>query len=304
MSSKQDIIRSIYFDRSGFGSRATTLKDSKEKDASITKDDVEEFFTKNVEEKRKMRGENSYIPPHSFFEFQFDLFFINDIPDQKFNAGALIIDVFSKFMVVVPIKSTKEGDVASGLIECLNKTGGKPKLLYTDDEPALSSNSIQQYLKEENIKHHRTRGRANFAERAIRTIKDALYKRVEADEKKGKTNIQWTDYIFEILLTYNNKKVHSTTGFTPSQAKLPKNEFAVKLHINLNAKRTRMYPELSVNDEVKVMRKKGISEKERSSHWLKNKQTITKIDQKLGQKFYYLDNENRRSYLRHELLKV
>ena len=304
MTSKQDIIRSIYYDRSGFGSKATTLKDSKEKDASITKDDVEEFFKRNVEEKRKMRGENSYIPPHSFFEFQFDLFFINDIPDQKLNAGALMIDVFSKFMVVVPIKSTKEGDVASGLIEGFNKMGGKCKLLYTDDEPALSSNSIQQYLKEENTKHHRTRGHANFAERAIRSFKDALYKRVEADEKKGKTNIQWTDYIFEVLLTYNNKKVHSTTGFTPSQAKLPKNEFAVKLHITLHAKRTRLYPELSVNDEVKVMRKKGISEKERSSHWLKNKQTITRLDQKLGQKYYYLDNENRRSYLRHELLKV
>ena len=303
MTSKQDIISSIYFDRSGFGSRAQTLKDSREKDASITKEDVEEFFRRNIEEKRKMRGQNSYIPPHSFFEFQFDLFFINDIPDQKFKAGALMIDVFSKYMVVVPVKSTKEGDVASGLIECLNKMGGKPKFLYTDDEPALSSNSIRQYLQEENIQHHRTRGHANFAERGIRSFKDQLYKRVEADENKGKTNIQWTDYIFEILLTYNNKNIHSTTKFTPSQAKLPKNEFEVKLNISLQAKKTRIYPELNVNDEVKVMRKKGIGEKEKTSHWLKTKQTITKIEKKLGQSYYYLDGGSR-GFLRHELLKV
>ena len=69
MTSKQDIISNIYLDRAGFGSRAQTLKDSREKDASITKEDVEEFFKKNVEEKRKMRGQNSYIPPRAFHEF-------------------------------------------------------------------------------------------------------------------------------------------------------------------------------------------------------------------------------------------
>ena len=38
-----------------------------------------------------------------------------------------------------------------------------------------------------------------------------LYKRVEAAEKKGKENIQWIDYNLEILLTYNDKMVHSAT---------------------------------------------------------------------------------------------
>ena len=65
MTSKQDIISNIYYDRSGFGSRAQTLKDSREKDATITKEDVEEFFKNNVEEKRKMRDENSFIPKKS-----------------------------------------------------------------------------------------------------------------------------------------------------------------------------------------------------------------------------------------------
>ena len=226
MTSKQDIISNIYYDRSGFGSRAHTLTDAKKKDASITKEDVEEFFKKNVEEKRKMRGENSFIPKKAMWEFQFDLFFINDIPEQKFKVGAIMIDAFSKYMVVLPIKSKSEGDVASALIEGFNKMGGKCKLLYTDDEGALNTKSIQDYLKENYIEHHRTRGHAQYSERGIRTFKDALYKRIEADEKKGKTNIQWTEYIFEILLTYNNKNIHSTTKFTPSQAKLPKNELS------------------------------------------------------------------------------
>ena len=49
MSDKQKIINDIYFDRSGYGSKATTLKDARQKDKSITMDDVNEFFRKNVE---------------------------------------------------------------------------------------------------------------------------------------------------------------------------------------------------------------------------------------------------------------
>ena len=41
---KQDIISKIYFDRSGYGSKATTLKDARETDKSIKMSDVEEFF--------------------------------------------------------------------------------------------------------------------------------------------------------------------------------------------------------------------------------------------------------------------
>ena len=148
LTSKQDIISNIYYDRSGFGSRAQTLKHSREKDATVTREDVEEFFKRNIEEKRKMRGENSFIPKKAMWEFQFDLFFVNDIPDQKFKVGAIMIDAFSKYMVVIPIKSKSEGDVASALIEGFNKMGGTPKLLYTDDEGALNTKSIQDYLKE------------------------------------------------------------------------------------------------------------------------------------------------------------
>ena len=106
-SNKQKIINDIYYDRSGFGSRATTLKDAREKDKSITKENVEKFFKKNVEEKRRPRGENSFVAPHAYFEFQLDLFFISkhDVENQKFSIGMVLIDIFSKYATVIPIKS-------------------------------------------------------------------------------------------------------------------------------------------------------------------------------------------------------
>ena len=62
-------------------------------------------------------------------------------------------------------------------------------MIYTDDEGALSKEAIQTYLREKKIELHRTRAHANFSERAIRTFKDTLYKRVEADEKEGEKTI-------------------------------------------------------------------------------------------------------------------
>ena len=73
-SEKQKIINDIYFDRSGYGSKAVTLKDARVKDKSITKEDVEEFFSKNVEIKKKPRGYNSFVAPHNHHTYQLDLF--------------------------------------------------------------------------------------------------------------------------------------------------------------------------------------------------------------------------------------
>ena len=130
-----------------------------------------------------------------------------------------------------------------------------------------------------------------------------LFKRVEADEKKGKRNLQWTDYIFQIMVTYNNKMVHSSTKLTPNEARKKKNEYTVKLNLEVRALKNRKYPEIRVGDEVKVMRKKGIAEKERTSNWLNETFKVTSIEEKLGQKYYHLEGRPR-AHLRYELLKV
>ena len=75
MADKQKIINDIYFDRAGFGSKANTLKDAREKDKSITMADVEKFFRDNVEVKGKPRGTNSFVAPSNNHTYQMDLFF-------------------------------------------------------------------------------------------------------------------------------------------------------------------------------------------------------------------------------------
>ena len=72
-----------------------------------------------------------------------DLLFINDMKEQKFTVGMIMIDVFDKFMHVVAIQGKKEEDLASGMIECLHNMDKKPKIIYNDDEGAMNKEAIR-----------------------------------------------------------------------------------------------------------------------------------------------------------------
>ena len=44
----------------------------------------------------------------------------------------------------------------------------------------------------------------------------------------------WTDHIKAVMNQYNNKMVHSATGFTPEQARLAKNRLKIKARLEKN----------------------------------------------------------------------
>ena len=168
MDSKQEILKKIYYDRSGYGSMQTTYQDAKKKDNTITMNDVKHFFKNNVSQKKQQRGSNTFIAPYTNYEFQLDLFFINDIPNQKFKVGLILIDAFSKYLTVIPLLSKDEGSLAAGIMEGFEKMKAKPQFLYTDDEGALNKPDMKKYFDDNNIHHIITRRHAHMAERAIR----------------------------------------------------------------------------------------------------------------------------------------
>ena len=104
-------------------------------------------------------------------------------------------------------------------------------------------------------------------------------------------------------MAYNTKNIRSATGLVPAEARKPKNEVKAKLKMTIKATKTRKYPELEEGSQVKVMRKKGIGEKEKTSHWNTEIKTVRKIETKFGQKYCFLDGDTVGN-LKHELLKV
>ena len=55
-------------------------------------------------------------------------------------------------------------------------------------------------------------------------------------------------FFLPILLTYNNKNIHNTTQFTPSDARKNMNHFAVKINMEIKAKHGRKYEEVNVGE--------------------------------------------------------
>ena len=110
-------------------------------------------------------------------------------------------------------------------------------------------------------------------------------------------------FLSEILLTYNNKDIHSSHGLTPNEARKDNNKMAVLANLELKKVSTRKYPNILIGDKVKLYRKKIITEKEDKSYWLPTVYTVEKISESFGQKYYHLEGYNR-ALLRHEILKV
>ena len=293
--SKDDIISKVYFDPAGYGSINETLKDAKKYDNSITYEDVKKWKDKHTERKTNLRGQNSFIAHKAAEEYQMDLMFFTDLKDPEYAQGLLMVDIFTKYTVVVPVKTKQIPDVKIAIEEAIKKMGQKPITVYSDNEGAFVSNIIQAYFKDNNIRHITTLGHAPVAERQIRTIKHMIYQRVE------KTKQKWHEVLYAVLLTYNNKLIHSTTKMTPNEAKKPENELTVKLNLELKRKNNRIYPNVNVGDMVKVYKKKDKLDKERLSLWSKEVYRVERIDESMGQKFYKLEGKPK-ALMRGEIL--
>ncbi len=306
MVSKDDIIRKIYFDEAGYGGIKQTYEDARKKDKTINYNDVKNWYEKTIGQKKQLRGYNSYIANEPKYEFQIDLFFISkkEFPNEKYIGGVLCIDIFSKFIYIVPIKTKTTPEILGAIMEILHKMN-KPRIIYTDNEGSWSAGTeIDKYFKTEGINHIITLSHPSVAERAIRTVKDEIYKRAT----KLPSERNWSDMLYAILLKYNFKSVHRSTKMKPSDAEKPENQLYVKLNLELHRVNKRKYPDIHVNDNVKVYRKKDKLDKEHIPVWMGKIYKVDNIIKSFGQNNYYLDgytqNGKKVPLLRHEILKV
>ena len=292
---KNNIINNIYRDKSGYGSIQKTYEEAREKDNSITLKNVRDWLAQNVERKKQLKGYNSFINDGAREEYQVDLAFFK--AKEEIQIGLVMIDIFSKYAVCIPIASKETPDVLAGMMEGFQKMGGNPKFIYSDNEGALGSNLFAEFCEEHKIKLITTRTHAWVAERFIRTLKNGINNRIEGTDKT------WKDVLFEVLLTYNNKDVHNSTGSTPAEAKLDKNRLQTKMNLELHRISKRKYPNVEVGDKVKLYKKKGRFDKENVSVWLPQTHDVALITESMGQKYYHISG-HKKPFLRHEILKI
>ena len=76
-----------------------------------------------------------------------DLFFLTDLKDPIYPLGLLVVDIFSKYIAIIPCKSKQIHDVAVAIEKAIGKMGGKPETIYSDNEGALLAMRFKIILK-------------------------------------------------------------------------------------------------------------------------------------------------------------
>ena len=256
---KEQVISNVYYDvDTGFGSNQETYKKAKAQDPEITIDDVQKFMRKQPKKQIKgYRGSNSYSAPFARFEYQIDIMVMAPLsknpevkiePTKKEPRYALVvIDIFSKYADVIPMKENNSESVLVALKEAFKKMGF-PMSIYSDNDGAFQS-VVKKFFDDEGIQHIITQTHANVAERFIRTMKNMIHDRVRFN-KAG-----WTSMLTPALKKYNSTK-HSSTKMTPNQAHKDENNSSVRVNSTLRENNRRKYPQIKEGDSVKYFHKK------------------------------------------------
>jgi hypothetical protein len=105
-----------------------------------------------------------------------------------------------------------------------------------------------------------------------------LYKRIDQGKQY---NPQWVGFVYQIMLMYNTKMVHSSLNMTPTEATKPSHAMNVNSHVQLQATFTINYPALSKGNSVKLYKKKTLGHKERVISFNQNSYTTHDITENM-----------------------
>ena len=306
---KDEILKKLFYNvDEGFGSVRDLYEKTNKVEAGFTLDYVSKWMKSQPNKQtRNYKNYNSYTAPFPKYEFQIDLMvmssLLNDVGVDAKNQpkfGFVCIDIFSKKCHIVPMENNDIETFFNAMLECF-KVLGYPLSIYSDDEGALNSKKIQNYLKGEGIELIITKTHASQAERMIRTIKKMISDRLR--HHKG----SWVEMMKVSLKKYNSSQIHSSTQTTPNKAHDLDNVLDVRANQILKEKHNRKYPNVTEGDSVKVYSKgKGnyTSRKESRSVWSERKYKVILVGKDLlNNKNYKLDGLSKK-YNRHEILLV
>lgn len=148
------------------------------------------------------------------YQFEMDLADMSRF--TKDNEGyryiLLVIDIFSKFVSVAPVKNKDAGTVLNALSNVFENSKLLPQILRSDPGGEFRNKRMKTFLDQKNILHLITGNetKSNFAERAIRTIKMRIMK-----DMYQRNSRRWFDRLTPIVKGYNNR-IHSATGKAPA----------------------------------------------------------------------------------------
>ena len=162
---------------------------------------------------KKIQAYSSIMSPKINYMWDADLMDMHSL--ARYNEGCkfvlLCIDIFSRQVYTKELKSKSADHVSQAFEEIFVET--KPRILRTDAGKEFTASKVQEIFKENKIKHYIAfnQGKASYAERAIRTVKNKLTKYLY-----HKKTYKWVDVLQKATSSYNNT-VHSSIGIEPNK---------------------------------------------------------------------------------------
>ena len=189
--------------------------------------------------------------------------------NEGVNFLLLVIDTFSKYGWIVPLKNKKAQTIVKALKEIFKESGRRPDKLWTDKGTEFFNKDVRDLVY---LYATENEEKSSIAERWIRTMKENMFKYF-TDNNTNK----YIDVLPDLVEDYNNT-VHSSTKFTPVEASKKENEFKVWRNLYPDLYKTsRLNPKFSEGDKVRITKKKGVLEKGYTARWTEEIFTIKKI---------------------------
>ena len=176
---------------------------------------------------------------------------------SKWNKGVkyllMVIDVFSKYGWIEPLKDKKTESVSSAFEHIFKKSKRKPEKLWTDKGSEFISKHFKDFLKTHNITLYHTQNeeKSSIVERWNKTMKNKMWKMFSANN-----NTVYWDKLDKLVDDYSYT-YHSSIEMTPTEASLKENENKVFANlyddlIYLKPKK----PKFSIGDKVRISKYK------------------------------------------------
>ena len=241
-------IKAVYKDpRTGFGSIAQTLQQAQVRDPSISRGEVKAFLDGlRVNQDRPQRGYNSFVPLEPMNQLQVDPGRHEGLRRQALplHAGGhrRAHQESGRGAAEGPSREHHRGGHEEGL-----PSPGGPANVYSDDG-AEFKREFKELMDFWDIEKQVTRGHAYFAERTIRTIKEAMLRRIAAGAgRRGQWHLMLAD------LSQINGRKHATTQVAPNLAYSDPEMAEIALrNIERRAKHKVTRPEIKVGNMVRI----------------------------------------------------
>ena len=165
--------------------------------------------------------------------------------NKGINFLLLVIDIFSKYGWIVPLKNKKGETVANALKTIFKER--KPEKLWTDKGREFYNKDVKDLVELYSTENEE---QSSIVERWIRTIKEKMWKYFTDNNTYNYMNV-----LPELVEDYNNT-VNSSTKLTPIDASKEENELTVWRNLYPDRfKINELTPKFSVGDEVRLTKK-------------------------------------------------